>query len=76
MRNFQQRLSSHIFMFGTVVLLAAGCAWDGNEMPTKTADMRSAAPQDTNERMEGMEVYRMFESEKMKAVVAELPAQF
>lgn len=81
MRNFQQRLNgrpgdhrAHLIVCGLAVLLATGCAWDGNEMPAKAAETRPIAPQASND--EGIQIHRLFDREKRSAIVAELPAQF
>ena len=70
MRNIQQGL---VIACGMVVLLAAGCAWDGKEMPMQEAVAAPAAVQPANE---GMSISQMFEIAKREAVVADLPAQF
>jgi hypothetical protein len=81
MRNIQQRITgrageyrAHLIVCGLAVLLASGCAWDGNELPAKAAEARAAAPQASND--EGTQIHRMFELAKRQAVVADLPAQF
>jgi len=86
MRNIQQRITgrpgdyrAHLIVCGLAALLATGCAWDGNELPAKAAEARSAeapaaAPQASND--EGTQIHRLFEIAKRQAVVADLPAQF
>jgi hypothetical protein len=85
MRNIQQRLTgrpgeyrAHLIVCGLAALLASGCAWDGNELPAKAAEARSAAPQASTQASndQGVQIHRLFEIAKRQAVVADLPAQF